>query len=102
VFVCRAGFHCPPNFNPADFFIQTLAIQPGSEEQCTVTMKKICDSFENGEGAREIQVMLMRKPRLMRNVVTINIFFYIAENNRRSNTSVQRVRYVATSGLHEN
>ena len=25
---------CPTNFNPADFFILTLAIQPGKEEEC--------------------------------------------------------------------
>ena len=27
------GYRCPPNFNPADFFVKELAIIPGNEFQ---------------------------------------------------------------------
>lgn len=30
----RLGLACPITFNPADFYIQALAIAPGREEQC--------------------------------------------------------------------
>lgn len=43
------------NYNPADFFIQTLAIQPGLEEVCLKNVNHICDSFEKSEAAQEIQ-----------------------------------------------
>ena len=28
------NFSCPPNYNPADFFIKTLAISPFDREKC--------------------------------------------------------------------
>ena len=31
-FYSSLGMNCPPNYNPADFFIQKLAIIPGKEE----------------------------------------------------------------------
>nr|BBB02489.1 Protein white [Harmonia axyridis] len=38
---------CPPNFNPADHYIQLLAIIPGSEESCKRSIKAVCDAFES-------------------------------------------------------
>ena len=32
--IIRVGRECPLNFNPADFFIQQLAIVPGREAEC--------------------------------------------------------------------
>ncbi|XP_020900669.1 protein white isoform X3 [Exaiptasia diaphana] len=40
------GYSCPPNFNPADYFVQLLAIVPGQEDDCHERAKKICDAFE--------------------------------------------------------
>ena len=31
---CSTGYPCPMNFNPADFYIQTLAVVPGRDEEC--------------------------------------------------------------------
>ncbi|WAR21687.1 WHITE-like protein [Mya arenaria] len=30
----RSGFPCPVNFNPADFYIHTMAVMPGKETEC--------------------------------------------------------------------
>ncbi|XP_078572713.1 protein white-like [Branchiostoma floridae x Branchiostoma japonicum] len=45
-FFGSVGFTCPPAFNPADFFIQTLAIRPGKEERSRDRVEKICDQFQ--------------------------------------------------------
>ncbi|KAG1709775.1 Protein white [Nymphon striatum] len=41
------GLKCPVHYNPADFFVHSMAIKPGDEENCKLRVKKICDSFEN-------------------------------------------------------
>lgn len=33
------------NYNPADYFVQLLAVAPHKEMECRSTIKKICDSF---------------------------------------------------------
>ncbi|KAF2898581.1 hypothetical protein ILUMI_07595 [Ignelater luminosus] len=40
---------CPLNYNPADYFIQLLAILPGREESCKQAVNMICDKFERSE-----------------------------------------------------
>ena len=39
VFTHSLGYPCPDNFNPADFFVRTLAIKPGNEEDCRKRVK---------------------------------------------------------------
>lgn len=36
---CSLGYPCPMNFNPADYFVHTLAIVPGDEERCKDRVK---------------------------------------------------------------
>lgn len=48
------GLPCPVNYNPADFFVQILAIAPNKEQECRTTIKKICDSFAVSSIAEEI------------------------------------------------
>ena len=38
-FTHSLGYPCPDNFNPADFFVRTLAIKPGNEENCRNRVK---------------------------------------------------------------
>ncbi|KAF2898580.1 hypothetical protein ILUMI_07594 [Ignelater luminosus] len=40
-------YPCPSNYNPADFFIQVLAVVPGREKSCKQTINEICDKFKN-------------------------------------------------------
>ena len=38
-FFSRLEYRCPSDFNPADFYVQTLAIIPGKEEECNERIK---------------------------------------------------------------
>lgn len=40
---------CPTNYNPADFYVERLAIVPGKEEESLETIRKICDAFAVSE-----------------------------------------------------
>lgn len=48
------GVPCPVNYNPADYFVQLLAIAPNKEQECRGTIKKICDVFAVSTIAEEI------------------------------------------------
>ncbi|XP_055525675.1 protein white isoform X2 [Wyeomyia smithii] len=53
-FFSQLGIPCPPNYNPADFYVQMLAIAPNKELECRDTIKKICDSFAVSTMARDV------------------------------------------------
>ncbi|KAG0728548.1 Protein white [Chionoecetes opilio] len=45
------GYTCPSTFNPADFFISTLAVDPEREKECREFVHSTCDNFaSSGEG----------------------------------------------------
>ncbi|XP_077978606.1 protein white-like [Glandiceps talaboti] len=48
------GFTCPTNYNPADFYIQTLAIVPGKERQCREKVEKICNCYDTSSYGRDV------------------------------------------------
>lgn len=51
------GVPCPVNYNPADYFVQLLAIAPNKELECRTTIKKICDSFAVSTLAEEVNTL---------------------------------------------
>ncbi|XP_043198378.1 protein white-like isoform X1 [Amphibalanus amphitrite] len=53
-FFREVGYACPTNFNPADFFIQTMAIVPGNEEQCRQRVDKIATRFQECKLGQDI------------------------------------------------
>lgn len=53
----RLGVPCPVNYNPADYFVQLLAIAPNKELECRATIKKICDSFAVSTLAEEVNAI---------------------------------------------
>ncbi|MCL4149777.1 UNVERIFIED_CONTAM: hypothetical protein GTU68_041543 [Idotea baltica] len=53
-FFSGMGKTCPFNFNPADFFISTLAVRPGQEEECKVFVKEVCDTFRDSNDMKDI------------------------------------------------
>ena len=54
-FFSSINYPCPENYNPADHFIQTLAVIPGDEEQSRKKIKLICDQFFESEIAQEMR-----------------------------------------------
>lgn len=50
----RLGVPSPVNYNPADYFVQILAIAPNKEDECRATIKKVCDSFAVSSLAQDI------------------------------------------------
>ncbi|XP_076756288.1 protein white isoform X1 [Xylocopa sonorina] len=48
------GAACPSNYNPADFFIQMLAVVPGQEISCRHAINTVCDAFQKSEHGMKI------------------------------------------------
>nr|WOD55112.1 ABCG transpoter Scarlet1 [Hymenopus coronatus] len=57
-FFRKHGYICPEAYNPADFFIRTLAITPGSETASQVAIKRLCDEFAVTDTALEVDVLV--------------------------------------------
>ena len=54
-FFSQLGAGCPSNYNPADFFIQLLAVVPTREESCRQTIGMVCDAFLRSEYGLKVQ-----------------------------------------------
>lgn len=48
-FFAQMNAPCPNNYNPADFYVELLAIVPGSEDESRLKIRKICDAFAVSE-----------------------------------------------------
>ena len=48
-FIETAGYPCPPNYNPADHILYTLAIVPGEEDRCRRKINSICDDYDSSD-----------------------------------------------------
>ena len=53
-FFSSKGLPCPPNYNPADFYIHTLATVPGQEEESKKKSREICDAYNSSEAGQQI------------------------------------------------
>eukprot|EP00117_Sycon_ciliatum_P019578 scpid51410/ scgid3350/ Protein white len=83
------GFSCPPHYNPADFFVHTLAIVPGKEEESKAKVKKINDAFaEVEEDLRDRDRLAYRLPaaKVSKKTSLHNALLDPASNARTSNT----------------
>ncbi|KAF7491271.1 Protein white [Sarcoptes scabiei] len=70
------GYRCPENYNPADFYVQELAVIPGRELECRKKINRICDYFEKSflnQKSNSVSIRLhqssfstIRKPKLSR------------------------------------
>lgn len=45
---------CPSNYNPADFYIQIIAVVPGQDQESRTTIKKICDAYTSSPLAKDV------------------------------------------------
>ena len=57
-FFTICGYPCPPLFNPADHFVQVLAVVPGNEEQCRQNIAAICDLYQESSQGRLVQKLV--------------------------------------------
>lgn len=57
-FLDGLGHKCPATFNPADFYIHTLAVQPGHELRSRERIKRICDNFAVSAYAKDIDITI--------------------------------------------
>lgn len=62
-FFTQMNAPCPMNYNPADFYVQLLAIVPGKEDESRDTIRKICDSF----AVSPISTEVLRKIDVLKN-----------------------------------
>ncbi|EDW05654.1 protein white [Drosophila mojavensis] len=60
-FFSYVGAQCPTNYNPADFYVQVLAIVPGREVESRERIAKICDNFAISKVARDMEQLLATK-----------------------------------------
>ncbi len=62
-FFAAQGLPCPPNYNPADFYIHTLATIPGQEVESKKKSKEICDAYESSDaGQRILEIVKSNRP----------------------------------------
>lgn len=54
-FFASQGMPCPPNYNPADFYIFTLAVVPGQEAETKKKIGAICDNYEASDARRHVE-----------------------------------------------
>eukprot|EP00117_Sycon_ciliatum_P039473 scpid45319/ scgid29170/ Protein white len=47
----RLGYPCPENYNHADFYIHTLSIIPGKEDECRARVNEITDDYHERAAA---------------------------------------------------
>ncbi|EFA09850.1 Protein scarlet-like Protein [Tribolium castaneum] len=72
-FFQKAGYRCPTSYNPADFFIKTLATTPGFEENSKQCIKRICDYFAVSDYNKEVNVVVQYEFHMGRAVEVIGI-----------------------------
>ncbi|XP_018016615.2 protein scarlet isoform X1 [Hyalella azteca] len=63
-FLDGLGHKCPATFNPADFFIHTLAMLPNHENSSRAQIRRIADNFAVSEHAKEIERIISEQESL--------------------------------------
>lgn len=63
------GYACPSTYNPADFYVQTLAIIPGLEDTSRSTIRAICDSFILTSTSKQIDLLIQYEASLGQDMV---------------------------------
>lgn len=71
-FFSSQGLPCPPNYNPADFYIHTLATIPGQEAESKERCKSICDAFDASEHGQRMMEQVRANHPLNSNINQLN------------------------------
>jgi ABC-type multidrug transport system ATPase subunit len=54
LFFSNLGFLCPPSYNPAEFYIHTLATKPSKEAESKERRNIICNAYEVFEASHRV------------------------------------------------
>ena len=54
-FLSGCGFPCPINYNPADHWVQALAVVPGNEEKSRRNIETVCDAFNSSKEGKALE-----------------------------------------------
>ena len=57
-FFASHGMPCPANYNPADFYIFSLATVPGKEAESREKIKYLCDAYESSEAGERVKAIV--------------------------------------------
>lgn len=57
-FFGSCGYNLPPNYNPADYFVHILAVEPGNEAHCREKIQKICDAYRTSPQADHVKKVI--------------------------------------------
>lgn len=63
------GYSCPSTYNPADYYVQTLAIIPGLDDTSRSTIRAICDSFNLTSTSKQIDLLIQYEASLGQEMV---------------------------------
>lgn len=94
-----AGYPCKDNFNPADHFVFTLAIRPGSEETCRERCQHLIKHYKNSQFYSSMRdkldsssdnAPLVLIKDLSKERIQSSLWVQIVENFRRSLTGTVR------------
>lgn len=68
------GYRCPQNYNPADFYIQILAISPSDRENCLKRQKHLCDAFGKSRNKKIMmeEIDILNNKQCSHNLEVIN------------------------------
>ena len=54
-FLSGCGFPCPINYNPADHWVQALAVVPGNEEKSRRNIETVCSAFNASKDGKALE-----------------------------------------------
>lgn len=66
------GYTCPATYNPADFYVQTLAVIPGLEDTSRSTVRAICDRFIVSSTAKQIDLLIQYETSLGQDMLELS------------------------------
>lgn len=76
-FFANLGFPLPVNYNPADYYIKTLAIMPSNKEESKQKVKEICNEYDSSKYKQEI----MEQIEKINMQQSLNLTSYQSQNN---------------------
>ncbi|KAK4290872.1 hypothetical protein Pmani_036256 [Petrolisthes manimaculis] len=81
------GHKCPSTFNPADFYIHTLAVHHGHERRSRERIKRICDNFAVSSYSKDIDLIIQYQDNKFMQYSDISGKDIAANNSTSTSTS---------------